>query len=428
MWVRWSPDPPAAARATLRRDLTPLFWMSLGLALTAALSLVLAWAAAAPARADERRAASGRARLDVVSAAGDTIPIVREVTITRDGIRVQSGDQVVVRGGRNQPKVTIRIDGEDTTRHIVIEDRHRSGEIVNMFQNVDVPPGRVVNGEVVAVFGNVRVRGAVEGDVVAVMGSVDLGDSARVGGDVVAVGGMVHASPSAEIQGESVSIPFLGHPRWAPWLPLAAGAISLVLFLVLGAIVAVLFPERLGRVAATVSRRTFLSLLLGAATFPVLPILVVLLVITVIGIPVALLLLFLYPVAALVGYIAACALIGARFRGRPVTEPPLLPSVLLGVAFVGVFFLAAGALTSLPGGGLAHVIGLVLLGIGTVIGSVSVLLGLGALFLSRLGEAERGAPAAGGMTGAGGPGAYPGGYPGASTPGAYPGAGAPPTS
>jgi hypothetical protein len=74
------------------------------------------------------------------------------------------------------------------------------------------------------------------------------------------------------------------------------------------------------------------------------------------------------------------------------------------------------------------VIGLVLLGIGTVIGSVSVLLGLGALFLSRLGEAERGAPAAGGMTGAGGPGAYPGGYPGASTPGAYPGAGAPPTS
>jgi len=76
---------------------------------------------------------------------------------------------------------------------------------------------------VVAIFGNVRVLGAVEGDVVAVMGSVDLGDSARVGGDVVAIGGMVHAPPTAEIQGESVSIPFLGQPRWASWLPMAAG-------------------------------------------------------------------------------------------------------------------------------------------------------------------------------------------------------------
>ena len=414
MWARWSPDPPAAARAAQLRDPAPVFWMSLGLALTALLSLALAWAAA-PAGAEERRARTTRARIDVVSTEGDTVPIVREVTITRDGIRVQSGDRVVVREGRDRPKVMIHIDGEDTTQHIVIEDRHRSGEIVNMFQNVDVPPDRVVNGEVVALFGNVRVRGVVEGDVVAVMGSVELGDSARIGGDVVAIGGLVQAPPTAEIQGESVSIPFLGQPRWAPWLPLAAGAISLGLFVILGAIVAVLFPERIARVAATASRRTFLSLVLGAATFPLLPILVVLLVITVIGIPVAVLLLFLYPVAALVGYIAACALIGARFRGRPVTEPPLLPSVLLGVAFVGLFFLVAGALTSLPGGGVPHLIGLVLLGVGTVIGSVSVLLGLGALFLSRLGEPERGAAAV-----AAGTGAAAGAYPGAAAPGAGP--------
>lgn len=418
MWARWSPDPPAVARATLRRDPAPLFWLSLGLALTVLLSLALA-GAAVPADAAERHVKTTRARIDVVSTEGDTVPIVREVSISRDGIRIQSGDRVVVREDRDHPRVTIHIDGADTTRRIVIDDRHRSGEVVNMFQNVDVPRDRVVNGEVVAIFGNVRVRGAVEGDVVAVMGSVELDDSARVGGDVVAVGGLVRAAPSAEVQGESVSIPIFGHPRWAPWLPLAAGLISLALFLVLGAIVAALFPERVARVAMTASRRTFLSLVLGAATFPLLPILVVLLVITVIGIPVAILVLFLYPIAALVGYIASCALIGARFRSRPVTEPPLLPSVLVGVAFVGIFFLAAGALTSLPGGGLAHLVGLILLGVGTVIGSVSVLLGLGALFLSRLGEAERIQQMAG--TGA------PGGYPPAGGP-AAPGAGGPPTS
>jgi hypothetical protein len=403
MWPRWSRDLRAASRAVRRGAAAPPLPMNPGFVLTAALSLALAWTAAAPAAARERGATAARAGLDVVSSEGETTRVVREVTITRDGIRVESGDRVVVHSDRDRPQVTIRIDGEDTTRHIVITDRHRSGEVVNMFQNVDIPPDRVVNGEVVAIFGNVRVRGTVEGDVVAVMGSVDLGDSARIGGDVVAVGGMVHAPASAEIQGESVSIPLFGQPRWAPWLPLAAGLISLGLFVILGAVVALLFPERLGRVAAMGSRRTFLSLVVGAATFPLLPILVVLLVITVIGIPVALLLLLLYPVAALVGYLAACALIGARFRGRPVTEPPLLPSVLVGVAFVGIFFLAAGALTSLPGGGVTHLIGLILLGVGTIIGSVSVLLGLGALFLSRLGEPERGARDAAGTGSAGVP-------------------------
>jgi len=78
MWARCSPNPPAAAHAALLRGDSPLHWTSLAFALAAALTLVLAWAAAAPAGAEERRATSGRARLDVVSTEGDTVPIVRE--------------------------------------------------------------------------------------------------------------------------------------------------------------------------------------------------------------------------------------------------------------------------------------------------------------------------------------------------------------
>jgi hypothetical protein len=212
---------------------------------------------------------------------------------------------------------------------------------------------------------------------------------------------------------------------------------SLVLFLGLGALVAVLFPERLGRVSATVSRRTLLSLVLGVLSLPLLPILAVLLCITVIGIPVAVLLLLLYPVAAFVGYVASSALIGARLRGRGVTEQPIWPSTLLGILFVGLFFLLAGVLSTVQmDGGVLRVMGFVLMGVGLVIGSVSVLLGLGALFLSRLGEPERLAPGTGGMGNVGGAPGGPGspgspgspGYPGAVAPGYGSPGGMPPGS
>ena len=62
---------------------------------------------------------------------------------------------------------------------------------------------------------------------------------------------------------------------------------SVFFFALLGALLALLFPERLVRIANTVSRRTFLSFLLGLLAFPALPVLVVVLCITVVGIPVA---------------------------------------------------------------------------------------------------------------------------------------------
>jgi hypothetical protein len=328
-----------------------------------------------------------------VSQKGDTIPIVREVTITREGIRIQRTGEIIERRIRDRVRrrLDITFDSDDSTRHEIIDEGQRSGEIVSFFQNVHVPKGRTVDGEVVAICGNVRIEGRVESDVVAVCGSVDLADSAHVGGDVVAVGGVVRGATSSEVQGETLSLPVCGSPHWAPWLAAVAGGISLVLFLILGAMVALLFPERLGRVAATVSRRTFLSLVVGVLSIPLLPIVFLLLCITVIGIPVALLLLFLYPVAAFVGYVASCALLGARFLGRPVTQPPIWTAALLGLAFVGFFFLASAGFGTAPGHlGVLHVVSWVLLGVGAVIGSVSVLLGLGALFLSRIGEPERG--------------------------------------
>ena len=58
-----------------------------------------------------------------------------------------------------------------------------------------------MTGQVVAVFGSVRVHGKVGDQVVAVMGSVLLGPDAVVGGDVVSVGGRVYREGGAETRG-----------------------------------------------------------------------------------------------------------------------------------------------------------------------------------------------------------------------------------
>ena len=337
---------------------------------------------------------SSQGKLDVVSATGDTVHLDRTVTgvtLSGEGIRIQGGGQRTIRVPRRpgEPDVNIDIDVDDSTLKAMGYGHRGSGDIVQMFENVHVDKDRVVDGDVVSIFGSVDVQGRVMGQVVSIMGDVVAGDSSHIGGDVVTVGGTLRSAPTAEVQGQTVSVPIFGTPHMARWLPGAAMIASVLFFAILGALIALLFPERLVRVADTVSRRTFLSFLLGLLAFPALPVVIVVLCITVVGIPVAILLVLLFPVAAFVGYVSSCALMGARMTRQDVASPPVWRSVTVGLVFVGLFFVVGWALTNLAPGGLPRVLGFSFLGLGLVIASVSSLLGLGALFLSRLGEPER---------------------------------------
>jgi hypothetical protein len=333
---------------------------------------------------------SGASASTAASASADSGRAVTGVTISGEGIRIQ-GDQrtIRVKGTNGNPDVNIDINVDDSTMNAMGYGHHGSGDIVQMFQDVHVARNQVVDGDVVAIFGNVDVQGIVMGQVVAVLGSVTAEDSSRIGGDVVTVGGTVRSSPTAVIQGQTVAAPGIVQTHMARWLPGAAMIASVFFFAILGALIALLFPERLVRVATTVSRRTFLSFLLGLLAFPALPVVLVVLCITVVGIPVAVLLLFLFPVAVFMGYVASSALMGARISRQEVTTPPVWRNAILGLVFVGIFFVVGGVLTNLTSGGFLRVLGVSFLGLGLVIASVSSLLGLGALFLSRLGEPER---------------------------------------
>ena len=75
------------------------------------------------------------------------------------------------------------------------------GERIRVFGSVNVARDELIDGQVVAVLGSVRIDGEVTDQVVAVLGSVHLGPEARVAGDVISIGGPVRRAPGAVVRG-----------------------------------------------------------------------------------------------------------------------------------------------------------------------------------------------------------------------------------
>jgi hypothetical protein len=355
-------------------------------ALAAALALLLG---AAPA-ADAQR--GGRI---TVTRDRDTVQ-VKEITIDDEGIRVLGSGKEIRLPGNVDPDVDVKIDtdgirvvemGADSLENIVIRG-HGGNEIVQFFKDVTIEKGEHA-GDVVALFGNIRNEGTIGGDCVAIMGSIVQGDSALILGDAVTIGGALReAGTGARVEGQTVSIGFLPFAGFAfPSVPLLLffGLFSFVLFVGLAALFARLFPERLVRIAETVSRRTFLSLVLGLLSGPLALMLGLLLLVTVIGIPLALLLPLLYLLAAFIGYAAAAYLLGLKLLGRrPDPRGPMLWPIAAGTGFITLFFLLSLPLMALEGA--FRIVGFGLFILWVVIGKVCWMIGFGALLISRFGQ------------------------------------------
>lgn len=185
------------------------------------------------------------------------------------------------------------------------DTRHRMvGERIRIFGNVDVARDEWVDGQVVAVFGSVRVDGRVSDQVVSVFGTVDLGPEARVDGDVVAVGGRVRRAEGARISGRVTDVDFLARDRayGMPWWGRRAlfgsfgGAARLFgtlfrLFVLglLGSIVVLVVRQPVERIAQRVGsepvKMAVIGLLAQLLFAPALILSVTILAISIIGIP-----------------------------------------------------------------------------------------------------------------------------------------------
>ena len=338
----------------------------LGLACWALLLAPLALPATAAAAKDEEARSVRRVRVSdsgivIDETVRDTIRIVDEGEDDSDATDVRTGD------------LHIRVDDD-------------GDDVVRVFDNAHVAAGDHINGSVVAVFGSVTVEGTVDGDVVAVLGSVRLRDGAEVGGEVVSVGGSLDQSPDARVHGESVSVSFMPMSWGLPGLPVMLGCIvaGWLASIAIGWMFAALFPNRFVRVAATSSRRTAASLLVGLLSIPAFFLLLVLLFVTVIGIPLALVLPPAFLLLSYAGQMAATYVLGTKLTGRSVgSGRDLMLPLLAGSLIVAACFGAAAILYAVPG--LSRPVALFFSALGGLLVFCLTTIGTGAFLLSRFG-------------------------------------------
>ncbi len=328
-------------------------------------------------------------------------PRIRVEDRIRDRIRTRVRDRIHDRIVIDQPGATVRIDGQgvtvgafdDTTdpaddRGIVVVDTD-GDDIVRVFADAEVREGERIAGDVVAVFGSVRVAGRVGGNVVAVFGSVQLEPGASVDGDVVAIGGGLDQAAGAQVNGESVSLGFLPFSWGAPTFKAVLGAIAggWLVALIAGWILVLIFPTRMQRIAGTASRRGGASFVVGVISLPLVLVTIFLMVVTVIGVPFAFVIPFLFILCAWAGHIGATWVLGSRILRRPIEHGHPMGAILAGTLFVAMFFVIGAVLAGPQGASRTFALFFYLLGVLIVAGLTAI--GTGSVFLSRFGTRPR---------------------------------------
>lgn len=318
----------------------------------------------------------------------DSGRVVKKIRVSSDGVEV-------VRGDEDTTAIRIsEIDGPE------IHVDTRGAGVVRLFSDAHVEAGERVDGDVVAVFGSVRIEGEVTGNAVAVFGSVELGPRSAVSGDAVAVLGSLDDEDGSRVAGESVSIGLLPMTFGLPPLPFVLATIALgwMVSVFFGWMFALLFPERLARVAETASRRTALSFALGVLSGPIAVVATVLLLVTVVGVVLAVFMPFVFVVFVYAGQIAATYLLGCKLLRRAPGVGSAMAPIAAANTLVAMFFTIGAVLWTATGMVRSIALFFDLVGAMLLLGLTCI--GTGAFLLSRFGSAPRAragvAPAAGG--------------------------------
>ena len=310
---------------------------------------------------------------------------------------------------------------------------------IHVKEDVVIPAGSIFEGTLVVIDGTLRIEGGVDGDVVVVGGSLDLRDEGFVTGDVRIAGARVVGNTGeiggglvdvlederdfesdlrdrllrevrdeirSELRDELRNLSRADDSSWilAPFRPVIRGVggvlEKLISVLILGAIGALFLTfagENMDVIAETARRAPGRSAMVGfAGSFLLIPVWIlggVALAVSIIGIPVAIAWLPLFPLAAILaavlGYVAVARNTGEwladssfPWTGWIRKSNPLftLFGGLLGLSFA---FIAANLISIVP---LLGVVSGLLFVVGTIITLVAIQIGFGAVLLTRAGR------------------------------------------
>ncbi len=215
--------------------------------------------------------------------------------------------------GTGKPNACIPGNRDALGENLVIDaESWICGDVTVYAGNLSVL-GRV-DGDVRAIGGNITVAGQVNGSVTSVGGDVDLQPGARIGGNVQSLGGTVSQNTNVAVRGTiATGSDALQHdtPTHAldpysaeiPWFQLLFWGLA-------GAALSLLFPQYVLRVRTMAQRQFAASFVSGVLALIVTVLAVVALLITLIGIPLALLLVAIFWLACVIGNVSLGSWLG----------------------------------------------------------------------------------------------------------------------
>jgi len=161
------------------------------------------------------------------------------------------------------------------------------------------------------------IDGHVLGNATSIAGDVHVGPTGVVDGDVVSFGGTVDVDEDAVVKGDRIA--FADNdvdPQKTGIAGLVSSLYHRLVFLLsvagAGGLVVGLSPQRVGRIAAAVDDRPIWSLALGFGTTLVLSVTALLFALTIVGLPVAFLLVSVLGLGWLMGFVGLCQSMGDR--------------------------------------------------------------------------------------------------------------------
>lgn len=274
--------------------------------------------------------------------------------------------------------------------------RIRGDAVVRFGNDIRIRRHELVQGDVIAILGDIEIEGKVRGNVVSVLGSTELSETAIVNGDVVTVLGEYSEHPGARVRGETVTV---GAGRGTPdivfpFFPAGHGilrAAGKVVGFIIGALllmlVIYLLPDRMRRAGDYVFGSFFKSLGVGflAVVFGsiIVGVIAAILAITIIGIPVAILVALTFAALLILGYFTSAFALGRLVCRRF----DVCGSSAVAHGIVGLFLLLLlGMLSAVMWINPFLVPLRVLLGtLGNFVSFLAVLTGTGSLIISRMG-------------------------------------------
>jgi hypothetical protein len=336
-----------------------------------------------------------------------------KISISDRGIKVsESGDSIIVDFDMDElgdvidqledledleslPSIII---GDDEERRFV---EVKGKDIVRVGESVYIDRNELVRGDLVSIFGNVVIEGKVMGDVVSIFGDIDLESSAIINGEVVTVLGELSRSEGARVRGEIVEVggsgPNITPVFWGipPFTRGLGGFVALFVKFIIGllllGIVLAFLPDRMKRSSEYVFGSFFKSLGIGAVVIIagsiVVAVIAAILSITIVGIPVAILLILSFAALCLLGYFVSAVSVGQLIvRKMKIESDSIYLQGFIGLFALAILSILAGFMWFQP---FLHGLRMMLKSLGGFVTLLALLVGVGAFITSKAGALQQ---------------------------------------